>query len=124
MASLPLVAEVETRVIRAAITRLLDQCKAASGAHRAHKREPFFGSVTVAVNEGSEERRFSCFSRDISPAGIGLLHNMPLPLGEVTLTIHPDFSEDISLRGEVIWCQPCGEGWYLSGVSFTAVCSS
>jgi hypothetical protein len=118
------ITEVETRVVRATISRLLKECQAASGGHRAHSRQPFFGPVTVIVDVDGQERRFSCFSRDISPAGIGLLHNMPLPLGDITLTIRRESSERITLRGEVIWCQQCGEGWYLSGVRFIAVCVS
>ena len=85
---------------------------------RAHSRQPFFGPVTIAVQENGEQRSYSCFSRDISPAGIGLLHNMPLECGEVTVTVVRD-SGEVRFRGEVVWCNACGEGWYSSGVRFT-----
>ena len=124
MANDETIAEVERPAIRAAIMRLLDECKTASGAQRAHKREPFFGPVTVVVGDGENQRQFSCFSRDISPTGIGLLHNMPLPFGVVALTIRREVSQDVRLRGEVMWCQSCGEGWYTSGIQFTAVGST
>ena len=105
--------------IRRTIKRLLDEEKAETGERRANMREPFFGPVTVVVRENGEQRTYSCFSRDISPTGIGLLHNMPLESGKVTLAILRQ-SGDVHLRGEIMWCRPCGEGWYLSGVRFLA----
>ena len=102
------------------VKRLLDEAKLERGEQRAHTRQPFFGPVTIVVQENGQQRNFSCFSRDISPSGMGLLHNMPLKLGRVTLVI-PRESAGIHLQSEIMWCQPCGEGWYLSGASFLAV---
>ena len=102
------------------IEQLLGGKKPHAEERRADTRQPFFASVTVAVKENGEQRNYSCFSRDISPTSIGLLHNMPLESGEVVLTI-PRQSGAVRFRGEVIWCHPCGEGWYLSGVRFLAV---
>ena len=101
------------------IKRLLDDEKAERGERRDHTRQPFFGPVTIVVPENGKQRDYSCFSRDISPTGIGLLHNMPFECGEVTLTVQRQ-SGDVCFRGEIIWCRPCGEGWYLSGVRFIA----
>ena len=109
----------EQKHISHIVKRLLDDARDERGEQRAHTRQPFFGPVTIVVEENGKQSDYSCFSRDISPTGIGLLHNMPLECGEVTLTIQRQ-SGDVRFRGEIMWCRPCGEGWYLSGARFIA----
>jgi hypothetical protein len=55
---------------------------------------------------------YSAFTREISATGFGLLHNMQLPLKEVGLLVA---GQRQTLRAEVERCEPCGEGWYISG---------
>ena len=50
---------------------------------RAEPRLPFFRAVSVRV----ESRSYSAFIREISLSSIGMLHNMQLPLEEVTVTV-------------------------------------
>jgi hypothetical protein len=107
--------------IQRAIASLLAEARAANRERRASVREPFFGPVNVTVRERGERRNYSCISRDISSTGIGLLHNMPLELGEVVLTIGEQIGGNPRLRSRIVWCRPCGEGWYLSGAEFVAV---
>jgi len=102
------------------IGRLLDEAKDAAGERRAESREPFFSPVTVTL-EGQQQ--FSCFSRDISPSGIGLLHYMAVEPGEVVLTIPSKSCRHVRIRAKIVWCRPCGEGWYLSGARFLDVIS-
>ncbi len=94
--------------------------KARSGLHdelRQSRRFPFFQPVTIdTLQDGTE--CLSAFSRDISPRGIGLLLNWPLKLRPVNLRIHFGEDEEIPITGYVRWCQPCGHGWYVAGVSF------
>jgi hypothetical protein len=110
--------ESEREQVCQTIERLLVEATPASGERRNAERKPYFRPVSLAVLEGGEWRNFSCFSRDISPCGIGLLHNMPLERGEVELTIQMESAEDVRLKGEIMWCRPCGEGWFTSGARF------
>jgi hypothetical protein len=109
--------------LQAMIRHLLDEAKDALGERRAERREPFFSPITLAL-PGEGQPQFTCFSRDISPAGIGLLHCVAVELGEVVLTIPSTSGRPLRIRGQVMWCQSCGEGWYMSGVRFLDVVSS
>ncbi len=80
-------------------------------------RFPFFQPVTVA-SEQDGTVSFSAFSRDISAWGIGLLSYWPLRLRTVKLKVHFGDDEEVAITGYVRWCQPCGHGWYIAGVSF------
>ena len=62
----------------------------------------------------------SAFSRDVSEGGIGLLHDMPIG-GEYTITVQDAAGHEYDLTGEVLWCRPCGQGWYISGVRFCGI---
>ena len=84
---------------------------------RHDPRCPFFRPVTVTVG-GAQGTKLSAFSRDLSPTGIGLLHNMPLETHRVTLSIPVAAGQQVDLSTEITWCEPCGEGWYLSGGRF------
>ena len=99
---------------------LLNEAMAADRDRREKARHSFFCPVAVTV-QNDARRSFSAFSRDISPEGIGLLHNMPLPAGEVTITIPTRSAGLRRLRTEIVWCRPCGEGWFLSGGRFLGV---
>lgn len=83
---------------------------------RAQPRYPLFQPVTL--RRGLQ--CLSAFSRDISESGIGLLHDMPIG-GEYKIAIRDGFGCEYELTGEVLWCRPCGQGWYLSGVRFCRV---
>ena len=85
---------------------------------RGAQRHPFFRPVVVTVL-GSIKQDIEAFSREISSTGMGLLHHLPLTAKTVVLSIPDDGAEDVLLAGEVIWCRPCGKGWFLSGVRFT-----
>jgi hypothetical protein len=87
---------------------------------RRHQRHPFFRPVTVTIG-GVAGTRLTAFSRDISAGGMGLLHNMPLPTHHVTLTIPTTACEPMDVRTKIMWCQPGGEGWFLSGARFSAL---
>jgi hypothetical protein len=79
-------------------------------------RYPFFRPVIVS-NDDNSIHQFEAFSRDISATGIGLLHNMPLELGFVTLRIENSSGVSI-LPATIAWCNPAGHGWYMSGAQF------
>jgi len=81
-------------------------------------RYPFFRSVAIATDDGSH---VTAFSRDISASGIGLLHSIDLPLGDVEIRITTGRGYAVRVRTRVSWCQPCGEGWFISGGQFVSV---
>ena len=97
--------------------RLLHDSRKGAEERRAEKREPFFTPVQLSLPQ-DDRRSFSCFSRDISPTGIGLLHCMAIEPGEVVLKFSGQSCGDVRIRSEIIWCRPCGEGWHLSGARF------
>ncbi len=102
------------------VRRLLDEAREKGLERRVEKREPFFQVMRLSF-AGEEHRQFTCFSRDISPSGIGLLHYLTVEPGRVVLTIPSHSCGDIRLRAEIVWCRPCGEGWYVSGARILEV---
>ena len=82
---------------------------------RAETRYPLFRQISLQVPGGPV---CVAFSREISAVGIGLLHNVPLAPGEVELSIPSRKGYSIRVRTKILWCQPCGEGWYISGGQF------
>ena len=105
----------QRRIIRSGtIATLVNQAKADKDRNlRSEQRYPFFQSVIL--NRGRQS--LSAFSRDISEKGMGLLHDMPLA-GNYTVIVIDETGRQHHLSAEVIWCRPCGQGWYLSGVQF------
>ena len=108
----------ETVVQQKAIRALVDKARAVDKEDRRQdQRFPFFQPVTITA-EHSRPVALSAFSRDISESGIGLLLYWPLKPGSANLVIHFDQDEPISVFGYVTWCRPCGQGWYVAGISF------
>ena len=96
---------------------LLTEAKAAEAKdRRLETRYSFFRPVSITVYPG--QTKLSAFSRDISAIGMGLLTNVPLNPGKVTVTVACHTKEELNLLMRVEWCQPCAEGWYLSGARF------
>jgi hypothetical protein len=117
------VSNIDQRQLRETVHRLLQEEKKVAWERRAEKRVPFFQPVTLTV-AGNERRQCSCFAKDISPTGIGLLHFVAIEPGEVVLTIHSKSFGDVRIRAEVVWSRPCGEGGYMSGARFFNVIAS
>ncbi len=114
---------IEQNAIEESVKRLLDEAKAAIEERGDAIRTPFFGPINITIVEKSQQWQFSGFSRELSSSGIGMLHSMPLEAGEVVLvTISRRSAPDIRLRSKLRWCEPCGEGWYISGAEFLDVC--
>jgi hypothetical protein len=101
-----------------AIYELLAEARDNEMHDRRANRFAFFRPVTIHT-EG--DRRYSAFSRDISEWDIGLLHSFELPPGEVGIAISSHRGYSVPLRARIIWCRPCGEGWYISGGEFVGI---
>ena len=110
-------ADAKSGRLQETVVLLLHEAREGFEERRSEKRNPFFSPVQIARAEDGL-RHFSCFSRDISPGGISLLHSMPIEPGEVVLTIPSKLCGKVRIRSEVVWCQPCGEGWFISGAKF------
>jgi hypothetical protein len=109
------------RRVREAINRVLERARGTRGEElREAVRSPFFGPVSISQS-GEEVPRFSAFTRDISPFGIGLLHIMPLKPGQVVISLRSALGEELLLRTQITWCESAGEGWYISGGRFLDV---
>lgn len=108
--------------VREAVNRILGKSIPQAGAERrSDPRLPFFGPVTITLDDEAFPR-FSAFARDISHLGVGLLHIMPLECGEVIVNIRQGEGEKpVALRTQIMWCEDCGEGWYISGGRFLDV---
>lgn len=99
----------------AAIDRLLISASRPQERREA-ERFPFFQPVQIAINGKPSGQR--AFSREISQSGIGLVHEGPVQAGKVILTIDDGSVEPAKLNVELLWCRPCGDGWYISGGRF------
>jgi len=100
--------------IRPRVERLIDEAKEqAAQDSRTEARFPLFQPVTLF--RGSQ--LLSAFSRDVSESGMGLLHDMPIG-GEYTIHFRDPEGDEFDLNAVVLWCRPCGQGWYISGVRF------
>jgi hypothetical protein len=85
---------------------------------RLHQRFPFFTPITITTRGA---QTFSAFSRDISWAGMGLLHRVPLDTGRIRLSIPRPQHDMLDLRLDIRWCKPVGAGWYTSGGEFVSL---
>ena len=83
---------------------------------RYHKRFPFWRAVTVNDIDG---KSFAAYSRDISRAGIGLLHRDRITPSRIVLSIPASSGEQIVATADIRRCLPLGQGWYSSGGLFT-----
>ena len=99
------------------VTSLLLAVVKGEASRRLQQRHPFFHPIAITTGGGTRTR-ISAFSRDISPAGIGLLHSIPLDTGRVILQIPSTAGHELDISVEVAWCAPVGEGWYVSGGRF------
>ena len=108
------------RLLADAISELMREAAVeAEVDRRIRQRHPFFRPAVIVLKD-AKRTSYSVFCRDISPAGVGLLHNFPLEPGEVVVTITTNTGRNVSVRTDIIWCKPCGEGWYISGGRFLA----
>jgi hypothetical protein len=87
---------------------------------RASARYPFFRRLVIR----GEDASVVVFSREISTVGLGLFHNVKLTPGEVELLIPSKRGYSIRVRTRIVWCQPCGEGWFISGGQFVGAASA
>lgn len=84
---------------------------------RSGTRFPFFRLVSIEV----DGRHYIGFSRDICAASIGLLHDTVLPQREVDVIVPIATNQKCKMRVRIERCEPCGQGWYISGGKFVGI---
>ena len=99
------------------IQQLVDEAKPDEYEDRREAaRVPFHRPVRIILNDGATV--LSAFSRDISPLGIGVIHDTQLPTGEVVVEIPRLSGEPLRVPTEIHWCKAVAPGWYSSGGQF------
>jgi len=86
---------------------------------RSHERIPFSRDVTIFTDEGTGP--LPAMTRDISDEGIGLAHEMPIELGEVTVRIPGNDGKTVCARVNITWQRAPMKHWYMSGGTFVDV---
>ena len=100
------------------VARLTKEYVHTESDRRSVHRTPFVRPVTVRIT-GGEEKETIAFSKNISPAGIGLILEDAMPEGTVaTLDIHTSKGKPVQIRSELRWCEPFGNGWHITGWRF------
>lgn len=85
---------------------------------RAVGRMPFV-RPTVIKSHSTNSRPVESFSRNLSPAGIGIVSKEPFKLGDVgTIEIHRFRQSPVIVLAECRWCDSFGSTWYFSGWVF------
>lgn len=95
---------------------------------RSESRLPFHRPVRVTplgedlgAFDGAVSDTITGYTRDISPGGVGFLHDHPLATRRVLLTFDLLDGELLSLVVELTWCRYLGDFWYSSGGRLVAV---
>lgn len=78
-------------------------------------RYPMFRPATIRTDLF---RKHAAFTREISADGIGLLHQVALRPLKVDVHVATANGATSRLRVHILWCRPCGQGWYISGGRF------
>ena len=100
------------------ITELFRDAKTCDREKRKLGRTPYFKPAMVQMRANATDRRM-VLTRDISEAGVGLLHLDPLePQEEITLSVELESRKLVEVAVQIAWCVPCGGGWYISGGEF------
>ena len=87
---------------------------------RGDVRYALFRPVSIELDDGQS---LSAFTREISETGIGLIHSMDLPEGEVEISVRSECGYAVRVRTRIVWCESCGDGWFISGGQFAGVAS-
>ena len=84
---------------------------------RRERRIPYLGAVTISP-VASPAVKLSAFIRDLSPGGIGFVHLMQMPVGEVVVTLQLPRGRSVAMVTQIVWCRDFEDGWFASGGKF------
>jgi len=85
----------------------------------SHKRTPCFRQLTLYTDDGRGP--IPAVLRDVSEKGVGLVHEVPLELGEVMLRIPVGEGRTVCARVNLAWCRAAMKHCYISGGPFVDV---
>lgn len=104
--------------LREQIQELMAQARADDQMdRRGAARYPFFRPAMLA-SDREELGPHRAFTRELSTTGIGLLHDIPISIGLLTVIVRHDDGQLATFPTEILWRRPCGDGWYVSGGKF------
>lgn len=108
--------QVEIEQLKVVIDRLISEDREYNQKERRSvQRLPFFRPATLWLGRQQEEPQ-SCFVRDISERGIGMVHQFnPAPDRMGTIGIHRLWDEPMVFRANCRWSECWGSGWFISG---------
>lgn len=115
-----------TEAIRIAVAQLArnsEPCDGLSPEESSPSRTLLHKRVQVtplpldrANAESNRADAFEAYTKDISPYGVGLLHEQPVGRGRVMLTFEqPKGQPPISFIADLSWCRPESDRLYSSG---------
>lgn len=107
------VSDVADQPAGKAIYELVAEAKRKHDA-RTEVRFPFFQKASILV----DGTRYAAFTREISDSGLGLLQKVQVMPGEIEVAMQTKGRCSIRARVQIIWCEPCGHGWFISGGQF------
>lgn len=85
---------------------------------RAIGRIPFVRPIVIK-SHSTNSQAIECFSRNLSPAGIGIVSRDSFKLGDVgTIEIHRFRQSPVIVLAECRWCDSFGSAWHFSGWVF------
>lgn len=82
--------------------------------HRANERLTLSVPAEVVTQRGNT---VAAMTREISRAGIGLLHRGSIKPEVVSVRMASE-DREFTYRVEIEWCQPCSNGMFMSGGKF------
>ena len=103
--------------LEAGLYGLLAEAISRDVERRSQQREPFMAPVAIQRGAG-KGGCLTGFTRDISVEGIGLIHAFPLEREEIVVKVFGADEKTTLLYVKIEWCDPIGEGWYISGGRF------
>jgi hypothetical protein len=101
------------------VLQFLNELIPHNSERRSHCRIPFSRPATIYFD--NEPVPIPAVIRDISMEGIGLLHDIPIALGEATLRIPNSGDKTLCARVDLTWCRGLMKHYYVSGGKFVRV---
>ena len=103
----------------------------AAANRRSEERTKCWLPVEILVSNAAdshvswaEDDSYRAYIRDISPSGIGLVHNKPIDAHRVVLRVALENNASVSLSVCLLWCRPVKKEWSSSGGKVAEVISA
>jgi len=86
---------------------------------RSYERTPCSRKLTIYTDGGAIP--IPAALRDVSEKGVGLVHEVPLDVGEVMLRLPVEDGRTVCARVNIVWCRRTMKHCYISGGPFVDV---